>query len=152
MSRRTDLPSVTRWITAAALQHPGDLAAALMQRLAIGRRAAGTLLRRLVAAQWLLNEGTPRRPLHRPGLLRQAVHTYPLADLDEALPWSRDFAPLFALTSTVARNARHAFTELLNNAIDHSGGTQVTVSVRQTASHLQLLVSDDGRGLFARIG
>lgn len=152
MSRRTDLPAVTRWITAAALQHPGDLAGALMQRLAIGRRAAGALLRRLVAAQWLVNEGTPRRPLHRPGLLRQAVHTYALDSLDEALPWSRDFAPLFTLTPTVARNARHAFTELLNNAIDHSGGTAVTVSLRQTPTHLQLLVSDDGCGLFARIG
>jgi signal transduction histidine kinase len=44
--------------------------------------------------------------------------------------------------------AQHAFTELLNNAIDHSGGTQVTVSMRQTPLHLQLLVSDDGCGLF----
>jgi hypothetical protein len=35
--------------------------------------------------------------------------------------------------------------------VDHSGGTQVTVSVRQTAMHLQLLVSDDGCGVFERI-
>lgn len=152
IARRTDLHAVTRWITAAALAHPHDLADAVAARLEIGRATATKLLRRLVAAQWLVREGTPRRPIHRPGLLREAVHTYPLASLDEALPWSRDFAPLFALTPTVARNARHAFTELLNNAIDHSGGTQVTVSVRQTATHLQLLVSDDGRGLFARIG
>jgi hypothetical protein len=45
----------------------------------------------------------------------------------------------------------HAFTELLNNAIDHSAGHSVTVSMRQTASHAQLLVSDDGRGLFDKI-
>jgi anti-sigma regulatory factor (Ser/Thr protein kinase) len=149
---RTDLIAATRWITAAALQHPHDLREYLMQHLAIGRSTAGRLLRRLVDAQWLQREGTPRRAVYRPGLLRQAVHTYPLAHLDEALPWARDFAPLFALTPTVARNAQHAFTELLNNAIDHSGGTQVTVSVRQTAGHLQLLVSDDGCGLFARVG
>lgn len=80
------------------------------------------------------------------------MHRYALADLDEALPWARDFAPLFTLSPTVARNAQHAFTELLNNAIDHSGGSSVTVSVRQTTTHLQLLVSDDGCGLFERIG
>ena len=45
-----------------------------------------------------------------------------------------------------------AFTELLNNAIEHSGGTQVTVSMRQTPQQLQLLVSDDGRGIFDAIG
>jgi hypothetical protein len=46
---------------------------------------------------------------------------------------------------------QHAFTELLNNAIDHSEGQFVTVSMRQTPAHLQLLVSDDGRGLFDKI-
>lgn len=148
---RTDLNAVTRWITAAALQHPDALAAHLMQRLSVSRRTAGKLLGRLVAAQWLVREGSPRRPVYRPGLLRQAVHRYALQDLDEALPWSRDFAPLFVLSPTVARNTQHAFTELLNNAIDHSGGSCVTVSVRQTPTHLQLLVSDDGCGLFERI-
>lgn len=49
------------------------------------------------------------------------------------------------------RIAQHAFSELLNNAIDHSEGTQVTVSLRQTPSHVQLLVSDDGRGLFDKV-
>jgi hypothetical protein len=47
--------------------------------------------------------------------------------------------------------ARHAFTELVNNAIDHSGGHTVTVSMRQTPLQLQLLVSDDGVGLFRRV-
>jgi hypothetical protein len=83
--------------------------------------------------------------------LRQVVQRYPLAGLQEDLPWSRDFAPNFALPPDVCRMAQHAFTELLNNAIDHSGGTQVTVSMRQTPLHLQLLVSDDGCGLFERI-
>ena len=80
------------------------------------------------------------------------VRRYPLSGLQEDLPWSRDFAPYFALPDGVARLARHAFTELLNNAIDHSGGTTVTVSMRQTPSHVQLLVSDDGCGLFEHIG
>ncbi len=76
---------------------------------------------------------------------------YPLAGLQEDLPWRRDFAPHFELPQTVRHLAQHAFTELLNNAIDHSGGSQVTVSMRQTPLHLQLLVSDDGCGLFERI-
>jgi anti-sigma regulatory factor (Ser/Thr protein kinase) len=149
---RIDLNDVTRWITAAVLAHPDGLAAHLATRLAISRRSAATLIRRLEAAQWIARDGTSRHARWRPGLLRQAVHRYALADLDEALPWARDFAPLFTLNPTVARNAQHGFTELLNNAIDHSGGTCVTVSVRQTPTHLQLLVSDDGCGLFDRIG
>jgi anti-sigma regulatory factor (Ser/Thr protein kinase) len=145
------LTTITPWITAAALAHPHDLAAHLMQRLSISRRSALKTITRLVETQWLVQQGTPRRPHHVPGLLRQVVQRYPLAGLDEALPWSRDFAPSFALPPQVMRMAQHAFGELLNNAIDHSGGTSVTVSMRQTPAHLQLLVSDDGCGLFDKV-
>ena len=146
------LAGIAPWITAAALQHPRDLAAHLVQRLGCSRRVAGGLLRQLVAAQWLVVAGgTPRKPTHAPGPLRQVVRQYPLSGLQEDLPWRRDFAPCFHLPDSVRRMAHHAFTELLNNAVDHSGGSIVTVSMRQTPLHLQLLVSDDGCGLFDRI-
>jgi anti-sigma regulatory factor (Ser/Thr protein kinase) len=83
--------------------------------------------------------------------LRQVVRRYPLSGLAEDRPWAEHFAPAFDLRHNVARMAQHAFTELLNNAIDHSGGSGVTVSVRQTGLHLQMLISDDGCGLFERI-
>ena len=143
--------SVTRWITAAAVQHGDTLPAHLMQRLQISRRQAGLLLRRLVALQWLQAGGTPRKPRYTPGPLRQVVKRYALAGLQEDAPWRQDFAPCFALPPALQAMAQHAFTELVNNAIDHSGGSSVTVSMRQTPLQLQLLVSDDGVGLFRRV-
>jgi anti-sigma regulatory factor (Ser/Thr protein kinase) len=148
---RNQLASLTPWITAAALQHPNDLPQHLMQRLACSRRKATALLRQLQAAQWLTAGGTPRKPTFQPGALRQVVRQYPLLGLQEDLPWRCDFAPCFDLPTGVRRMAQHAFTELLNNAVEHSGGSSVTVSMRQTPLHLQLLVSDDGCGLFQRI-
>jgi anti-sigma regulatory factor (Ser/Thr protein kinase) len=149
--RSLDIAPLTTWITEAAVQHGEQLPALLMQRLAISRRRAGALLRKLVAAQWLQALGTPRRPKYGPGPLRQVVRRYAIAGLQEDLPWRRDFAPFFQLAAPVQRMAQHAFTELLNNAVDHSGGSQVTVSMRQTPLQVQLLVSDDGCGLFERI-
>lgn len=148
---RHALAALTPWITAAALTHGAQLPQHLMRRLGVSRRQAGTLLRRLADAQWLANAGTARRPRWQPGPLRQVVQRYELAGLQEDLPWRRDFAPCFALPPHVRRMAQHAFTELLNNAVDHSGGGSVTVSMRQTPLQLQLLVSDDGVGLFDRI-
>jgi anti-sigma regulatory factor (Ser/Thr protein kinase) len=145
------MSQVTPWITAAALQEPQTLATLLMARLDVGRRTANRLLRQLVDGQWLLREGSKRRPVYRPGPLRQVVQRYDVHGLQEDTPWRRDFAPCFDLAPNVRRMAAHAFTELLNNAIDHSGGQRVTVSMRQTAMHLQLLVSDDGCGLFRRV-
>jgi anti-sigma regulatory factor (Ser/Thr protein kinase) len=148
---RIDINALTSWITAAAARHPLDLADALAAHTGVTRATAGKALKRLVELQWLAREGTARKPLYRAGPLRQIVQRYELAGLDEDRPWTRDFAPHFELPATVRRMAQHAFGELLNNAIDHSGGRQVTVSMRQTPAHLQLLVSDDGCGLFERL-
>lgn len=148
---RPTLAGTSTWITSAALAHGEALASHLEQRLGIGRRRARQLLAQLVQAGWLAMDGTPRRPHYRPGALRQVVRHYPLAGLAEDRPWAEHFAPALDLRPNVACMAQHAFTELLNNAIDHSGGSGVTVSVRQTGLHLQMLISDDGCGLFERI-
>src|SRR2546421_574299 len=148
---RLDINTPTLWITAAAMQHPNDLADHVAGRSGVTRRTAHKALARLVELNWLQREGTARKPTWRPGLLRQAAHRYALPGLEEDLPWSRDFAPHFALPPHVQRITQHCFCELLNNAIDHSEGTSVAVSLRQTPSHVQLLVSDDGRGVFDKI-
>jgi anti-sigma regulatory factor (Ser/Thr protein kinase) len=143
--------ALTAWITPAALAHPHDLPSEVARRSGGSMRRARALVTQLESLGWLVREGTPRRPRWRPGALRQVVQRYELAGLEEDLPWRRDFAPCFELAPHVARLAQHVFMELVNNAIDHSGGTSVTVSMRQTPLHLQLLVSDDGVGLFERV-
>ncbi len=142
---------LTLWISAAASEHSLDLIDYLEERTGASRRAAQAALRRLVDAGWLTRSGTARQPVYGPGRLRQVARSYTLHGLQEDLPWQRDFAPHFELPRHVARMVQHAFTELVNNAADHSGGTSVTVSLRQTPSHAQLLVSDDGCGVFDKI-
>lgn len=142
---------LTNWITAAASEHSLDLATHVEERTGASRRAVLAALKRLVDAGWLTRSGSSRRPVFAPGALRQVARSYTLYGLQEDLPWQRDFAPHFALPKHVARMVQHGFTELLNNAADHSGGSSVTVSLRQTPTHVQLLVSDDGVGVFDKI-
>lgn len=145
------LSAVTPWITTLALAHPSRLPQALANQAGVGLPRARKLLAQLCDAGWLLREGPANRPLYRPGPLRQVVQRYVLDGLEEDRPWRLDFAPCFDLPPAVAEMTQHAFTELLNNAIDHSQGSQVTVSLRQTPTQVQLLVSDNGRGLFETI-
>jgi len=148
---RLSFDHLTLWISAAAREHSLDLAAHVEERTGASHRAVMSALRKLVDAQWLTREGTARRPIYAPGALRQVVRSYTLYGLQEDLPWQRDFAPNFDLPKHVMRMIQHGFTELVNNAIDHSGGSSVTVSLRQTPTHAQLLVSDDGCGVFNKI-
>lgn len=148
---RLAIDQLTLWITAAAHEHSLNLPAYVEERTGASHRSVLAALRRLVDAQWLTREGSSRRPVYGPGLLRQVVRSYTLHALQEDIVWQRDFAPHFKLPRNVGRMVQHGFTELVNNAIDHSGGTSVTVSLRQTPSHAQLLVSDDGCGVFEQI-
>jgi anti-sigma regulatory factor (Ser/Thr protein kinase) len=148
---RIELAHVTTWITRLAEERPTDLAKAVAERAGCGIGKARSLVKQLVDLGWLQVSGAGRKLRHAPGRLRQIVQRYPLAGLNEDLPWSRDFAPHFEMPKNVRQMLQHAFTELLNNAIDHSEGQFVTVSMRQTPAHMQLLVSDDGRGLFDKI-
>jgi anti-sigma regulatory factor (Ser/Thr protein kinase) len=149
---RALLSLTTTWITEAARAHPHDLSQHVAERLGLGVASARHLVRKLVQLDWLQRSGAVNRPEYRPGALRQVVRRYTLAGLQEDIPWAQDFAPCFDLRDNVAQLAQLAFTELLNNAIEHSGGARVTVSMRQTPTQLQLLVSDDGRGIFDAIG
>ena len=147
---RLDFASLTRTITADAMAHPTDLAPMLAQRHAVTRATASRQLKRLVDLGWLVRSGG-NRPRYEPGLQREVTTDYAIAGLDEHSPWIRDIHPKLALKPDVARLAQHVFGELLNNAIDHAGATTVTVSVRQTPTHLHLLISDDGLGVFKQL-
>ncbi|MGH8185410.1 MAG: STAS-like domain-containing protein, partial [Steroidobacteraceae bacterium] len=45
----------------------------------------------------------------------------------------------------------HGFTEMFNNAIDHSEGTQIYVNISKTAVDTGMVIVDDGVGIFRKI-
>jgi anti-sigma regulatory factor (Ser/Thr protein kinase) len=147
---RLEHAALTRTITADAIKHPADLATMLASRHAVTRGTMNKALKRLVEAGWLTKQGV-RRATYQPGVQREVTNDYALDGLDEHSPWMRDILPVLSLGAPVAKLAQHIFGELLNNAIDHSGGTAVTVSVRQTPTHLHLLITDNGLGIFTQL-
>jgi anti-sigma regulatory factor (Ser/Thr protein kinase) len=64
----------------------------------------------------------------------------------------RDVRPeLGQLPENVLRIWQHGFTEMFNNAIDHSEGTKIRVEIRRTAVTTEMIVADDGVGIFRKI-
>jgi anti-sigma regulatory factor (Ser/Thr protein kinase) len=147
---RIDFSTLTRTITADALAHPTDLGPMLARRHSVSRGTMTKQLKRLVDNGWLERNGLTR-PHFKPGVLREVTTDYAVEGLDEHTPWLRDVHPVLQLTPAVSRIAQHVFGELLNNAIDHASATVVTVSVRQTPTHLHILIGDNGQGVFNQL-
>ena len=77
----------------------------------------------------------------------------PLAGLEEDKVWDRlqAQAPPRHATQQAVGIARYAFTELVNNATDHSDGTKASIRWEARADLLRAEIGDDGIGAFERI-
>ncbi|VXC00837.1 STAS-like domain-containing protein [Aeromicrobium sp. 9AM] len=137
----------------ADLLRPGDLAKALQLSPARIRQLAyeGRI-------PFLTTPGGHRRyDLDEVRAALLATHTqawrgaFPLEGLREDQLW-RDLRPSLDPISEQGRGiAAYAVTEMVNNAIDHSAGTSVTVEARRATNHITITVQDDGVGVFRTV-
>ena len=74
------------------------------------------------------------------------------SSLDEDYVWTTSMRPLL---SGLAPNAvdiwQFCITEMVNNAIDHSGGTNLTISIEMLPNRYEVEVIDNGIGIFRKI-
>ncbi len=133
------------------MEHPRDLTRCYAERLGISRVAANKYIQRLETAGWIARSGPSTHPVFSPGYKRRIARLYSLAGLEEHIIWFQDFKPYFNLTPNVLNIVEHGFTEMVNNAVDHSAGKSVFVWVNQDEHDLRIIISDDGVGIFAKI-
>lgn len=132
--------------------HAEDLAKLLGAHFGITRQAANAHLRRLAREGLIEPEGRTHARRYRLKPLAAAQVTLPVADLAEDVVWTRHVAPhLEGIAENIADVCSYGVTEMVNNAIDHSGGTHVSVAVERTAASITLSVHDDGIGVFRKI-
>ena len=78
---------------------------------------------------------------------------YPLdGRLDEDQVWRLDILPQLDVLPDNVRNIwSYGVTEMLNNAIDHSEGSFVSVTILKDAVRHEIVIQDDGVGIFKKI-
>jgi STAS-like domain of unknown function (DUF4325) len=153
MPRPPQLPidDVRRWATAHVARHPKDLTHALAEAFGVTRAAAAPVVRRLEAEGFVVRTGGSTRPVFSVGASRCIAGDFALAGLDESTLWERHFLPLLDLPPHVANLVHYGFTEIVNNAIDHSAGRALQARCAVAGAVLYLWIGDDGIGLFERM-
>lgn len=124
----------------------------LAQAGGVSRQVANGYLQALVRDGLVEAEGTTRARVYRLKTLAEASRRYPCEGLQEDLVWRELVAPVVARLPQNVRDIWHyAATEMINNAIDHSGAAEVLVEVRKNELATELLVADEGEGIFVKI-
>ena len=150
---RTRGEDVRNYILAHIEKHPADISKITANQFGITRQAVNKHLQKLTFEKALAVTGNTRNKSYKIVPLSRWIKTYKIAPgLAEDVVWRNDISTaLNHLPDNVLNIWHYGFTEMFNNAIDHSGGTSIIVQILKTAANSQILVSDNGIGIFKKI-
>jgi len=134
-------------------KHPTDVTRVTADKFDITRQAVNKHLKRLVEEHALTQHGNTRSRSYELHPLEQWQENYLVTDtLAEDVVWRNDVVTsLGQIPENVLDIWHYGFTEMFNNAIDHSGGSAITVQLKKTATNTELVLYDDGIGIFKKI-
>ena len=130
-----------------------DIVRHAQDQFGISRQAINRYLRDLVAQGVIAAHGNTRNRSYSLVPIQTGEFHFPIGpDLHEDEVWREHVRPLLdGLASNVLQTCQFGFTEMLNNAVDHSDGQTVLVQVNRTAATVEIVVGDDGIGIFRKI-
>lgn len=144
---------IRRFILERVERHPSDISKVTAKHFGITRQAVNKHLQRLTKEISLTETGKTRSRSYKLSALQEWRGRYQIStDLAEDLVWTNDIRPALGQLPDNALNIWHyGFTEMFNNAIDHSGGSEILVHIRKTAAATEMLLNDNGVGIFRKI-
>ena len=123
-----------------------------METFELTRQAIHSHLSALVNRGYLAATGNTRARTYILGPNRFHNGAFQLKGLRESDVYYRDFGFVFKdLPHELEGICHYGFTEMLNNAIDHSGGSVATIFVERTVEHVDISIWDDGEGIFNHV-
>lgn len=144
---------IRRYILDNVEKNPSAIGSLAAEKFGITRQAINLHLNRLVSEDALSETGRTRGKMYKLCPLVEWLQSYRITgELAEDLVWARDAKTVIGqLPDNVLNIWNFGFTEMFNNAIDHSGGANILVQIRKTAADTEMLLSDDGVGIFKKI-
>ena len=145
------------WILHQVVFYPQRIVTETARHFQISRQAAWQHISKLCKSGKLTKEGKRTRKIYGLATTRSWDKHVSLKEADEGLEWGQWVSPALnelndpGVTQNVRAICQHGFTEMLNNAIDHSEGSSALVRLAVTATTVQLSVEDDGVGIFRKI-
>ncbi|MHB8428074.1 MAG: STAS-like domain-containing protein [Acidiferrobacterales bacterium] len=144
---------IRRYIIENVGKYPKDISRITAIKFDISRQAVNKHLQRLTEENTLTETGKTRGREYKLCPLLEWQETCQITpELAEDLVWTNNIRQVLGQLPDNAMNIWHyGFTEMFNNAIDHSGSTDISVRIRKTAADTEMLVMDHGVGIFKKI-
>jgi anti-sigma regulatory factor (Ser/Thr protein kinase) len=129
------------------------LTSKVSEHFSITRQAVNRHFKNLVEEGALVADGQTRSRAYKLAPAASVSFFYSITPgLEEDAVWRKDIRPYIGqLPENVLEIWHWAFTEMFNNAIDHSVGSYIYVSISKDALNTEISIADDGVGIFTKI-
>jgi len=133
--------------------NPSHIVALTAEHFSISRQAVHKHIRRLLEENHLIAEGHSRNRSYRLNhTFDKAYHFGLKTPITEDIIWRDYIAPsLSNFSENVQDIWQYGITEIFNNVLEHSGGSDVDVGINQTAITTHIFIHDNGEGIFKKI-
>lgn len=149
-AERTD--KIHQFILENVEAHPTDITALVSHEFGISRQAGHRHIQKLVSENQIFTHGSTRNRKYEVRPLVDFSLELPLKGLEEDKLWREQIRPLLSkLSPNLIKICYYGFTEMVNNAIDHSDGNLLSLKVRLTHNIVTLQITDNGVGIFKKI-
>ncbi|MHB1529145.1 MAG: STAS-like domain-containing protein [Acidiferrobacteraceae bacterium] len=144
---------VRKYILEHLEKHPSDLTKVVVEHFGITRQAVNKHLQRLTSEHAVVESGRTRNRTRKLATLAEWDRTYTIApNVAEDLVWRYDVRDVIGdIPENVLAIWHYGFTEMFNNALDHSAGTAISLAIRRNAVDTEMVVQDNGIGIFKKI-
>ena len=135
------------------IHHPNDISNHIANIFNITPQAVYNHIKRLEKEGYITSTGRGKGKRYILGSVREYSIKVPLTEgLSEDVVWRNSFSFIFeGLNENIVDICHYGFTEMLNNVIDHSAGKNVSLHILRNKENIQMIVIDDGEGIFRRI-
>jgi anti-sigma regulatory factor (Ser/Thr protein kinase) len=152
MSVRPTGEVIRQYILDMIESHPRDVSRMAREKFRISRQAINRHIQVLIDNESIEAHGHTK---DRSYSLKETLvgQDFLLAENhEEHIVWERYIDPVISrFPENVRRICDYGFSEMFNNAIEHSEGTKVTLIVKLTAKEICFIITDDGIGIFEKI-
>lgn len=151
-SRQEKNEEIRQFILENVEDHPSDITSFVSDNFDISRQASHRHVQKLMQDGLLTAEGKTRDRKYKVKPLVDFAIELPLIGLKEDKVWREHIRPhLEKLPANLLQICQYGFTEIVNNAIDHSEGTELTILLKRTYQRIVIDVIDNGIGIFAKL-
>ncbi len=151
--RKTQAAEIREFILRSIASREKNVVSVAAEKFAVSRQTVLRHLQKLAEENLIEIQGTARAKTYELKPIADFTQQFPLTkDLKEDKLWHRHILPrLQGVGENVIAICQHGFSEMVDNAIDHSDGSNLSIMLKYSPALIEMHIADNGVGIFQKI-